>query len=463
MRSTRFRSSRTFPGQGIACRVFSASGEKVLLCPENSARNAAARTGMSSRRSLRGGRRRGKTLSRWNRSSRNVPLPDFGFKIPVRGDDHADVDIDMMRRTDPMESPFLQNPEEPGLEVQGHGGDLVEEQCPAIGEFELPGSAVSAPVYAPRSCPKSSASASVGGMAPQLTATNGFSARGLWRWMAQATSSFPVPVSPVMSTVAWEGATRAMRSVISCIWGLMTRDPSLVLEVDRRSFQPCVVEGEVFEQPGTFDGSRRKRCRAGDELCRSSSLKGALACKLGEVEDADHGIVTEQWHGEEGPELLLVIRRRIEAELAENVVGDQRLLFARTHPAAMVLMPWSIPPSCASELRASVRTDSAWTEREDQNGCMVRMGELCTPLGDEIQGVVDGVPGAEGYRKSLELLKVLDSPLQLTSISSVLGVHGTLLGSHLVDRVPQRSGSCSAHLLARGSEIPVQPVKCLLV
>ena len=67
-----------------------------------------------------------------------------------------------------------------------------------------------APVNAPRTWPKSSASSSVSGMAPQLMATKRCARRGLLWWMARATISLPVPVSPVMSTVAVEGATVSM-------------------------------------------------------------------------------------------------------------------------------------------------------------------------------------------------------------------------------------------------------------
>ncbi len=49
-------------------------------------------------------------------------------------------------------------------------------------------------------------------MAAQLMATNGRSARGLLRWMAWATSSFPVPLSPWIRTVESVGATRRMNS-----------------------------------------------------------------------------------------------------------------------------------------------------------------------------------------------------------------------------------------------------------
>jgi hypothetical protein len=43
--------------------------------------------------------------------------------------------------------------------------------------------------------------------APQFTDTKGFSARGLKSWIARATSSFPVPDSPVTSTVDCTCAT----------------------------------------------------------------------------------------------------------------------------------------------------------------------------------------------------------------------------------------------------------------
>ena len=65
-----------------------------------------------------------------------------------------------------------------------------------------------APVNAPFLCPKSSLSSSVSGMAPQLMATKGWLARELARWMARATSSLPVPLSPWMSTLASLAATR---------------------------------------------------------------------------------------------------------------------------------------------------------------------------------------------------------------------------------------------------------------
>ncbi len=61
---------------------------------------------------------------------------------------------------------------------------------------------------APFSWPKSSDSRSVSGIAAQFNGRNGRSARGLSPWTPRATSSFPVPLSPVIRTFIRVGATR---------------------------------------------------------------------------------------------------------------------------------------------------------------------------------------------------------------------------------------------------------------
>jgi len=69
-----------------------------------------------------------------------------------------------------------------------------------------------APVKLPFSWPNSSLSISVGATAPQSMGMNGFNRRGLSSTIALATHSFPVPLSPVMSTLASVGATLEIRS-----------------------------------------------------------------------------------------------------------------------------------------------------------------------------------------------------------------------------------------------------------
>jgi hypothetical protein len=62
----------------------------------------------------------------------------------------------------------------------------------------------SAPVKAPFSWPKSSLSKSDSFKAAQFTFIKGPSRRGERRWMALAASSLPVPLSPRITTGAWE-------------------------------------------------------------------------------------------------------------------------------------------------------------------------------------------------------------------------------------------------------------------
>ena len=71
---------------------------------------------------------------------------------------------------------------------------------------KCPSCFLSAPVNAPFSCPNSSEASKDSVRAAQFTATNGPRARRLAAWTALATSSLPVPDSPVISTVASVGA-----------------------------------------------------------------------------------------------------------------------------------------------------------------------------------------------------------------------------------------------------------------
>ncbi|MNC85640.1 hypothetical protein D3C83_12500 [compost metagenome] len=56
-------------------------------------------------------------------------------------------------------------------------------------------------------------------MAAVLMAMKGFAERGLWRCSARATSSLPVPDSPVIMTVACDCDSRPMARNTSCIAG----------------------------------------------------------------------------------------------------------------------------------------------------------------------------------------------------------------------------------------------------
>ena len=91
-----------------------------------------------------------------------------------------------------------------------HVADLVEEERAPSASSKRPSLRLIAPVNAPFSWPNSSLSSSVSVSAPQLTLTNGPAARFERAWIARATSSLPVPLSPGMKTVASVGATFSM-------------------------------------------------------------------------------------------------------------------------------------------------------------------------------------------------------------------------------------------------------------
>ena len=73
-----------------------------------------------------------------------------------------------------------------------------------------------APVNAPFSCPKSSLSRSASLSAAQFKQINERFFRSLASWIALATSSFPTPLSPRMSTVALVEATLPICPVLAC-------------------------------------------------------------------------------------------------------------------------------------------------------------------------------------------------------------------------------------------------------
>ena len=81
-----------------------------------------------------------------------------------------------------------------------------------------------APVNAPFSCPNSSLSTRPAEIAAQFTLTSSRSRRGLASWIARATSSLPVPVSPVMRTVVFVPATIATRSIM---WRRPADEPTI--------------------------------------------------------------------------------------------------------------------------------------------------------------------------------------------------------------------------------------------
>ena len=81
---------------------------------------------------------------------------------------------------------------------------------PPSASSKQPGFSLRAPVKAPFSWPKSSFSRISRGKAAQLMATKGPYFRVDLSWMARATSSLPVPLSPMMNMLALEGAAASI-------------------------------------------------------------------------------------------------------------------------------------------------------------------------------------------------------------------------------------------------------------
>ncbi len=89
----------------------------------------------------------------------------------------------------------------------------------------LPSLALSAPVKAPFSYPKSSDSRRVSGSAPQFTARKGSPALGPSECTALASTSLPVPVSPCIRTVEGDAATAGIRLNSCAFQGFGSRGP----------------------------------------------------------------------------------------------------------------------------------------------------------------------------------------------------------------------------------------------
>ena len=153
------------------------------------------------------------------------------------------------------------------------------KRVPPFARSKRPLRRATAPVKAPRSCPKSSDSRRCSGMAAQFTATKGPSARPLAQWMACAMSSFPVPDSPVTSTVAGEEATRANTWKISAISGPV---PTITGPVPLSS----VAGGSGTTFPFSSTAIRRERMSGACRGSWSSATAPACSARMARFREA---------------------------------------------------------------------------------------------------------------------------------------------------------------------------------
>ena len=222
-RSSVFFSSRTLPGQEycfIASNASSANRTVLPFFSVNSLRKKLESSGISSLRSRSGGKAMVKTLSRWNKSSRNWPVRTISLKsrfvAAIKRTSTWIVSLEPTRRISRScitRSSFTWKLNEVS-EISSR--KAVPPAALSNNPFRDP----VAPVKEPRSCPYSSLSRSVSGSAPQLITTKGAFIRALFSWSARAMSSFPDPLSPITSTGASIRAVFATFLYMSTILGV---------------------------------------------------------------------------------------------------------------------------------------------------------------------------------------------------------------------------------------------------
>ena len=135
---------------------------------------------------------------------------------------------------------------------------------PPSASSNFPARSANAPVKLPFMWPNNSLSISSVGIAAQFTSTNGPRARGESAWIARATSSLPVPFSPVTSTRAAVGATFSIRS-ITCLIALL--EPTI-------SYCAC-----TSALSRTFSLARSTCCRAFRSVSRMRSVSSGFSRK----------------------------------------------------------------------------------------------------------------------------------------------------------------------------------------
>ncbi len=129
---------------------------------------------------------------------------------------------------------------------------------------------------APFSWPKSSEAISDTGRAAQLTATRARRARRERRWMARATSSLPVPVSPVISTVVSVAATLSTSARVS---RRASEVPMISSNIERSSISWRSARFSAWSWPVRRAISSKARALAtAAAIGRASAAKTSTSC-----------------------------------------------------------------------------------------------------------------------------------------------------------------------------------------
>ena len=130
-----------------------------------------------------------------------APLADGGFEVRVGGGDDAHIDDRGSRFADRCDFAGFEEAEQLRLQLEAEFADFVEEEGAVAGAADDAGVVAvgagegAAPMAEQMALERSR------GMAAQLKGTNGLAARSEYLCTARASTSLPVPLSPVMSTV----------------------------------------------------------------------------------------------------------------------------------------------------------------------------------------------------------------------------------------------------------------------
>ena len=161
------------------------------------------------------------------------------MQVRVGGRDDPHVDLPGFRRAHPLELAGLEHPQQLGLQVEREIGDLVQEQRAPIGQLEAAdaiGLGVGERAF---DVAEQLALEYPSERPPMFTVTMGCAARSLTACSVRATTSLPVPGSPVISTLASDGPTRAMSCSTGCIAGASAiMGPAIGLQEPVLGFQP---------------------------------------------------------------------------------------------------------------------------------------------------------------------------------------------------------------------------------
>jgi len=137
-------------------------------------------------------------------------LAHLVFERAIRGRDDADVDGVVARPADGTNLTLLEDAKQLRLERRRRFGDLVQEKGPTVGDVEQPLLVADRPRESASFVTEELALEDPSERAAQLRATKRRSLRLLAAWMALATSSLPVPLSP--STRRSKASTQRERS-----------------------------------------------------------------------------------------------------------------------------------------------------------------------------------------------------------------------------------------------------------